>query len=35
MSYSCFYEAGAIPNLPYNVTNEKLILPEAWARVGP
>jgi hypothetical protein len=35
MSYSFSYEAGAVPNLPYNVTNEKLILPEAWVPLRP
>jgi hypothetical protein len=35
MSYSFSYEAAAVPNLPYNVTNEKLILPEAWIPLRP
>jgi hypothetical protein len=35
MSYSFSYEAAAVPNLPYNVTNEKLILPEAWVPLRP
>jgi len=35
MSYSFSCEAAAVPNLPYNVTNEKLILPEAWVPFRP
>jgi hypothetical protein len=35
MSYSFSYEAAAVPNLPYNLTNEKLILPEAWVPLRP
>ena len=35
MSYSFSYEAAAAPNLPYNITNEKLILPETWVPLRP